>query len=181
MANQLTLAFSVSTVSTIYTPTQAAAKLAAAPLYASAAADPVLGQAFGLTVARDAVSTGGVTYTGEAGGPFLPGETVTDTPAGGTATVALDVDGTLYFVAGSAAGTFAHGDTITGGTSGATATVNNAAALGGPTTATSGATRVLVLNMTSVPGAPHAPPPFPCRPTGPLTPPPGAPLRRRTR
>jgi hypothetical protein len=175
MANQLTLAFSVATTNTIYTPAQAATKLAAVPLYESAGNDPVLGQAFGLTVASDEVSTGGVTYTGEAGGPFLPGETVTDTPGGGTATVALDDDGTLYFVEGTASGTFAHGDTITGGTSGATATVNNAAALGGPTATTPGATRVLILNMTAVPGVPYAPPSFPCRPVGPLLPPPDAP------
>jgi hypothetical protein len=173
--NQLTLAFSVATASTIYTPAQAAAKLAAVPLYASAGTDPVLGQAFGLTVSSDVVSIGGVTYTSEAGGPFLPGETVTDAPGGGTATVAVDEDGMLFFVEGSIVGAFAHGDTITGGTSGATATVNNAAALGGPTPTTPGATRVLVLNMTSVPGVPTAPPPFPCRPTGPLVPPPGAP------
>src|SRR5271167_489187 len=126
---QFTLAFSVATAATIYTPTQASAQLGLVTLYASAGTDPVLGQAFGLTVASDMVSIGGVTYTGEAHGPFLPGETVTDAPGGGTATVALDEDGMLFFVAGTAAGTFAHGDTITGGTSGATATVNNAAAL----------------------------------------------------
>ena len=175
MANQLTLAFSVATTSTIYSPAQAAAKLAAVPLYTSAATDLVLGQAFGLTVASDVVSTGGVTYTGEAGGPFLPGETVTDSPGGGTATVAVDESGMLFFVEGSASGTFAHGDTITGGTSGATATVNNAAALGGPTSTTPGATRALVLNMTADVGTPFAPPPFPCRPTGPLQPPPAGP------
>jgi hypothetical protein len=179
MANQIVLVFSVATVATIYTPAQTAAKLAAVPLYASAGADPVLGQAFGLTVASDEVSDSGVTYTGEAGGPFLPGETVTDTPGGGTATVAVDEAGLLYFVAGSSSGTFAHGDTITGGTSGATATVNNAAAGAGPAGTTPGdtpgATRVLVLNMTSVPGSPYAPPPFPCRPTGPFAPPPLAP------
>ena len=173
--NQLTLAFSVATAATIYSPAQAATKLAAVPLTTSAGTDPVLGQAFGLTVSSDVVSTGGVTYTGEAGGPFLPGETVTDAPGGGTATVALDEDGMLFFVAGTAAGVFAHGDTITGGTSGATATVNSAAADGGPNPTTPGATRVLVLNMTSVPGVPHAPPPFPCRPTGPLVPPPAPP------
>jgi len=172
--NQIVLAFSVSTTSTIYTPTQAAAKLAAVPLYSSAGADPVLGQALGLTVSSDAVSDSGVTYTAEAGGPFRPGETVTDAPGGGTATVALDENGRLFFVAGTAAGTFAHGDTITGGTSGATATVNNAAAAGGPTSTTPGATRVLILNMASS-TAPTAPPPFPCRPTGPLVPPPNTP------
>jgi hypothetical protein len=176
-ANQLTLAFSVATVSTIYTPAQAAAKLAAVPLYTSTATDLVLGQAFGLTVASDVVSTGGVTYTGEAGGPFVPGETVTDSPGGGTATVAVDESGMLmlFFVEGSASGTFAHGDTITGATSHATATVNNAAADGGPTSTTPGATRVLVLNMTAESGAPLAPPPFPCRPTGPQAPPPAGP------
>ena len=175
MANQITLAFSIATTSTIYSPAQAATKLAAVPLYANPTTDPVLGQAFGLTVSRDVVSTGGVTYTGEVGGPFLPGETVTDTPSGGTAEVALDDNGVLYFVAGTAAGVFAHGDIITGGVSGALATVNNAAALGGPTSTTPGATRVIVLNMTSEPGIPYAPPPFPCRPTGPLLPPPAGP------
>lgn len=174
MANQITLAFSVATASTIYTPAQAAAKLSAVPLFASVGNDPVLGQALGLTVVDDIVSDGGVTYTGEAGGPFLPGETVTDSPSGGTATVALDLDGVLYFELGTAVGTFAHGDTITGSTSGATATVNNAAALGGPTPTTPGATRVLVLNMTAL-ISPYAPPPSPCRPTGPVDPPPDAP------
>jgi len=170
--NQITLAFSVATTNTIYTPTQAAAKLAAVPLYSSDGTDQVLGQAFGLTVGSDVVSIGGVTVTGEAG-HFVPGETVTDAPGGGTATVAVDEEnGTLYFVEGTVVGLFAHGDTITGGTSGATATVNNAAAGGGPTPTTPGATRVLVLTMTSVLGAPTAPPPFLCRPTGPLTPPP---------
>jgi hypothetical protein len=176
---QIALVYCVSTVNTIYTPAQAAAKLAAVPLYASAGSDPVLGQAFGLTVASDTVSDSGVTYTDEAGGPFLPGETVTDTPSGGTATVAVDEGGILYFVAGSSSGTFAHGDTITGGTSGATATVNNPAAGAGPSAATlgdtPGAARVLVLNMTGSGSEPFAPPPFPCRPTGPLLPPPGAP------
>jgi hypothetical protein len=33
-----------------------------------------------------------------------------------------------------------------------------------------GATRTLTLNMTSVPGAPYAPPPFPCHPDAPSTP-----------
>ena len=174
MANKIILAFSISTVSTIYSPAQAATKMSAVNLYTSPGTDPVLGQAFGLTVASDVVSDSGVTYTGEVSGPFLPGEIVTDSPGGGTATVALDENGMLFFVAGTAAGTFAHGDTITGGTSGATATVNNAAALGGPTSATPGATRVLTLNMTSEPGLP-APPPFPCRPTGPLVPPPAGP------
>jgi hypothetical protein len=174
MANQITLAFSVSTAATIYTPADAAAALAAVSLYADAETDPVLGQAFGLTVADDVVSTGGVTYTGESGGPFQPGETVTDSPSGGTATVALDDDGRLFFVAGTASGTFAHGDTITGGSSGATATVNVADALGGPTPTVAGATRILVLNMTSALGQPTAPPPFLCRPTGPLAPPPAA-------
>lgn len=173
MANRLNLAFSVATANTILTPAQAAAKLAAVPLYSSGQTDPILGQAFGLTVAIDEVSTGGVTYTAESGGPFLPGETVTAT-SGGTATVALDEDGMLYFVLGTESGTFAHLDTITGGTSLATATVNNAAADGGPTPTTPGATRVLTLNMTSVEDGPTAPPPFPCRPTGPIEPPPGA-------
>src|SRR5271166_4678265 len=174
MATRLNLVFSIATTGTIFTPTQAAAKLAAVPLYASAGADPVLGQLFGLTVTLDLLSIASVTYTGEAGGPFLPGETVTGAPSGATATVAVDESGTLYFVEGSVTGTFAHLDTITGGESGATATVNNASGLGGPTSTTPGATRVVVLNMTSV-NAPYAPPPFPCRPTGPLVPPPGAP------
>jgi hypothetical protein len=54
MANQLTLAFSIATSGSIYTPTQAAAKLSAVPLYTDDTTDPVLGQAFGLTVASDA-------------------------------------------------------------------------------------------------------------------------------
>lgn len=81
----------------------------------------------------------------------------------------------LFFVLGTEAGTFAHGDTITGNSSGATATVNNAAANGGPTSTTPGATRVLVLNMGGTGSEPFAPPPFPCRPTGPMRPPPGGP------
>jgi hypothetical protein len=97
MPSQITLAFKISTTNTIYSPAAAAAKLLAVPLYTSAETDPVLGQAFGLTVASDSVSTGA-----------------------------------------------------------------------------SSATRTLVLNMTST-DDPPAPPPFPCRPTGPLTPPPAAP------
>lgn len=179
--NQITLAFSVATASTIYTPAQAAAKLAAVALYSSAAGDPVLGQAFGLTVAFDAVSDGGVTYSVASltNGPFQPGETVTDSNTH-TATVALDDNGMLFFVAGSASGAFVTGHTITGSLSGATATVVNATADGGPTSTTPGATRVLVLNMTSEANAPYelpyAPPFFPCRPAGSSLPAPNQPF-----
>lgn len=98
MADQIVLAFSISTAGTIFTSAQASAKLAAVPLYANPKTDPLLGQFFGLTVASD----------------------VTAPTAGG-------------------------------------------------------ATRTLRLNMTAAVGAPFAPPPFPCRPVGPIPPPPAIP------
>ena len=87
MANKIILAWVVKVAGTSFGPAQAAAKLAAVPLYANPTTDPVLGQVFGLTVANDATTQDAVS-----------------------------------------------------------------------------ATRTLTLNMTSVPGSPFAPPPFPCRP-----------------
>jgi len=87
MPNQIILAWKVLVAGTSLSPGAAATALAAVPLYASAGADPVLGQALGLTVSSDTTS-------------------------------------------------------------------NDATS----------ATRTLTLNMTAAVGAPHAPPPFPCRP-----------------
>jgi hypothetical protein len=87
MANQIILAWKVLVAGTSLGPAGAAAALGAVPLYANPTTDPVLGQAFGLTVASDATTSDAVS-----------------------------------------------------------------------------ATRTLTLNMTSVPGAPFAPPPFPCHP-----------------
>jgi hypothetical protein len=92
MANQIVLAWTVNVSGTSLGPAQAAAALAAVPLYDNPTTDPVLGQ-LGLTVATDATVAG----------------------------------------AGNA-------------------------------------TRTLTLNMTIVPGAPFAPPPFPCHPDT-ITPP----------
>lgn len=172
MANQLTLAFSVSTVSTIYTPTQAAAKLAAVPLYASAAADPVLGQAFGLTVASG----------GDTSAPYSQAVlTATDASpivVGVASTVGL-ANGMPVTVVGATGNTAANGSfkiaALTPNSFALVGSTGNGAYTGGGVVTAPVATRTLVLNMTSVPGAPQAPPPFPCRPTGPLTPPPGAP------
>jgi hypothetical protein len=92
MVNQITLAFTVSTVGTIFTPAAAAAKLAAVKLYDNPQTDPVLGQAFGLTVATD-ITTAGVlsatrtltlNMTSAVGAPlappFFPAHPVTSTP-----------------------------------------------------------------------------------------------------
>lgn len=80
MADQIVLAFTVSTEGTGYTPAQAAAKLAAVPLYANPQTDPVLGQLFSLTVASDATAVDGpgatrtlkLNMTAAAGAPFAP-------------------------------------------------------------------------------------------------------------
>lgn len=80
MSDQIVLAFTVSTAGTIFTPAQAATKLAAVPLYANPQTDPVLGQIFGLTVASDvtAPTAGGATrtltlnMTAAVGAPFAP-------------------------------------------------------------------------------------------------------------
>jgi hypothetical protein len=56
--SQIALTFTVSTIGTILTPAQAAAKLAAVVLYANPVTDPVLGQFFGLTVEGDITLAG---------------------------------------------------------------------------------------------------------------------------
>ena len=80
MSDQIVLAFTVLTAGTIFSPAQAAVKLAAVPLYANPKTDPLLGQFFGLTVASDATTTiaGGATrtlklnMTSAVGAPFAP-------------------------------------------------------------------------------------------------------------
>ena len=57
MADQIVLAWTVDVTNTSFGPAQAAAALAAVPLYTDAVTDPVLGQNFGLTVASDATTT----------------------------------------------------------------------------------------------------------------------------
>lgn len=61
--NQIVLEWTVDVTNTVFGPAQAAAALAAVPLYANAVTDPVLGQLFGLTKASDVVSTGATTAT----------------------------------------------------------------------------------------------------------------------
>lgn len=63
MVDQVILAWTVKVAGTPFGPAQAAAKLAAVPLYANPTTDPVLGQAFGLTVASDAVTQDAVSAT----------------------------------------------------------------------------------------------------------------------
>jgi len=59
MATQIILAWTVNVAGSSIGPTQAQALLEAVPLYQSAAADPVLGQIGGLTVASDVTTTSG--------------------------------------------------------------------------------------------------------------------------
>jgi hypothetical protein len=63
MANQIVLAWRVRVAGTTLGPAQAAAKLAAVPLYTSQGADPVLGQLFGLTVSNDQTTQDAVSAT----------------------------------------------------------------------------------------------------------------------
>lgn len=63
MPNQVVLAWSVDVANTTLGPTQAAARLAAVPLYDNPLTDPVLGQQFGLSVETDATTTGATTAT----------------------------------------------------------------------------------------------------------------------
>jgi hypothetical protein len=63
MANQIVLAWTVSVANTPLGPVQAAARLAAVPLYENATTDPVLGQNFGLTVASDATTNDATSAT----------------------------------------------------------------------------------------------------------------------
>jgi hypothetical protein len=58
MSNQITLAFTVNVAGSSFGPVQAAAALAAVPLYANPFNDPVLGQFLGLTVASDTTTPG---------------------------------------------------------------------------------------------------------------------------
>ena len=53
MPNQMVLAWEIDVKNTTFGPVQAAAALAAVPLYTNPTTDPVLGQNFGLTVASD--------------------------------------------------------------------------------------------------------------------------------
>jgi hypothetical protein len=65
MANQIRLAFTISTSGTIFTPAQASAKLQAVKLklYDNPVTDPVLGQLFGLSVQSDVGTTGASSAT----------------------------------------------------------------------------------------------------------------------
>jgi hypothetical protein len=63
MADQIVLAWEVDAAGTSFGPVQAAAALAAVPLYDNPVTDPVLGQLFGLTVADDTTATAGSTAT----------------------------------------------------------------------------------------------------------------------
>ena len=63
MPNQIILAWKVLVAGTTLSPAQAAAKLGAVPLYASAGADPVLGALLGLTVATDATTNDATSAT----------------------------------------------------------------------------------------------------------------------
>jgi hypothetical protein len=73
--------------------------------------------------ARATVST--IAIGAVTGGPFLPGETVTGAPSGGTGRVVGEVrTGTTPLPYVVLTGVLASGDTLTGGTSGATATAS---------------------------------------------------------
>lgn len=63
MASQLVLAWTVDVTNTSFGPAQAAAALAAVPLYTNPATDPVLGQLFGLSVDTDVTTTDAKTAT----------------------------------------------------------------------------------------------------------------------
>jgi hypothetical protein len=169
MPNQITLAFSVATAATIYSPAQAAAKLAAVPLYAAAGTDPVLGQAFGLTVASDASAPySQAILTATDASPIVVGVASTEGLANGmVATIVGATGNTAANGSFKIAALTPTGFALIGST-------GNGAYTGGGTVTAPVATRTLTLNMTSV-DYPTAPPPFPCRPTGPLEPPPGAP------
>ncbi|HEY6357586.1 MAG TPA: hypothetical protein VIX35_05055, partial [Vicinamibacterales bacterium] len=101
--NQIILAFSVATTGTIYTPTQAATKLAAVPLYASAGADPVLGQGFGLTVADDT--------TAAYSQALLTASTASPIVAGVASTVGL-ANGMTVTIVGATGNTAANGSFV---------------------------------------------------------------------
>ena len=170
MANQLVLAFSVPTAGSVYTPTQAATKLSSVPLYANTATDPVLGQAFGLTVADDASAAYSET--------LLTATDTTPIVAGVASTVGL-ADGMVVTITGATGNTGANGSFVVAdltdvgftlvGSTGTGAYTPSSGTVTAPV-----ATRTLTLNMTSN-DDPPAPPPFPCRPMGPLVPPPNAP------
>ncbi|HEY6359184.1 MAG TPA: hypothetical protein VIX35_13120, partial [Vicinamibacterales bacterium] len=88
-------------------------------------------------------------------------------------------NGMTVTIAGATGNTAANGSFVvadlTGNSFVLVGTTGNGAYTGGGTVTAPVATRTVTLNMTSEPGVPYAPPPFPCRPTGPLTPPPSAP------
>jgi hypothetical protein len=63
MADQIVLAWTVNVANTPLGPVQAAARLAAVPLYTDPTTDPVLGQNFGLTVASDATTNDATSAT----------------------------------------------------------------------------------------------------------------------
>lgn len=63
MADQIVLAWTVSTVGSVLSPAQAQTAMAAVSLYANANTDPVLGQLFGLTVDADATAVAGTNVT----------------------------------------------------------------------------------------------------------------------
>jgi hypothetical protein len=168
MANQLALAFSIATSGSIYTPTQAAAKLSAVPLYTDDTTDPVLGQAFGLTVASDASAAySQAVLTATNASPIVVGVASTVGLANGMVVTLADATGNT-----AANGSFEIAD-LTGDSFALVGSTGNGAYTGGGTVTAPVATRTLTLNMTSV-DSPPAPPPFPCRPTGPEHAPPVA-------
>lgn len=90
MATQIILAWSITQISSSFGGAQAAAAMAAVPLYESVSADPVLGQLLGLTVASDNTvdsGSGVVTRTltlnmatPQAAPPAFPCHPVSSTP-----------------------------------------------------------------------------------------------------
>lgn len=169
MANQIVLAFSLETTNSIYTPTEAATKLGAVDLYADVSSDPVLGAAFGLTVASDASAAySEAVLTATNASPIVVGVATTE---GLTTGMRVTIAGATGNTAAN--GTYAISD-LTLTSFKLVGTTGNGAYTGSGVATAPVATRTITLNMTSN-DSPPAPPPFPCRPTGPLVPPPDAP------
>jgi len=169
VANQIVLAFSLETTNSIYTPTEAATKLGAVDLYADVSSDPVLGAAFGLTVASDASAAySEAVLTATNASPIVVGVATTE---GLTTGMRVTIAGATGNTAAN--GTYAISD-LTLTSFKLVGTTGNGAYTGSGVATAPVATRTLTLNMTSN-DSPPAPPPFPCRPTGPLVPPPDAP------
>lgn len=158
--NQLTLAYTVNVAGSSYSTAKAGAALAAVVLYNNTDTDPVLGQLFGLTVASDATAEPvQAVLSASNTSPIVLGVASTaGFTTGDTVTVASVTGNTAANGSFKIAGLTPTGFQLVGSTG------NGAYTGGGTVTDVSAMTRTLTLNMTSVPGTPTAPPPFPCNP-----------------